>query len=71
VLRIRIGLDPDPAFQVNADLVPVQDFIEQKLKKNKITSEQRQVFFDQKFAIYLYLGRHKGRPSYRRSFQPS
>jgi hypothetical protein len=56
-LRIRIP-DPDPGFY------------DRKLKK--ITAEKKiKFFFGSKTTIYLSLGLHKGRPSYRRSLQPS
>ncbi len=57
-------------FRLNTSTVPDQypGFSWPKLKKiycwEKIT-------FWSKIAIYLYLGLHKGRPSYRRSLQPS
>jgi hypothetical protein len=41
-------------------------------KFKKITAEiYLKKFFIQKIAIYLSLGLHKERPSYRRSLQPS
>jgi len=46
--------------------IQVQDFDDQKLKK--CTAETK--IFWSKTAIYLFLGLHKGRPSYRRSFRP-
>ncbi len=67
--------NPDLAFQVNPD--PVPDLIQwiririndQKLEKN--TGEIFFIFDRSKFANYLYMGLLKGRPSYRRSLQPS
>jgi hypothetical protein len=56
LLRIRIP-DPDPGFD--------------DLKLKKITAEIFFFFFWSKTTIYLSLGLHKGRPSYRRSLQPS
>ncbi len=73
-LRIRIDLmriritDPDPAFFLIADQDP--GFDDLKFKKNL----QLEIYFSfswSKFAIYLSLGLHKGRTSYRRSLQPS
>jgi hypothetical protein len=55
-LRIRIP-DPDPGFD--------------DLKLKKITAEKKLIFFGSKTTIYLSLSLHKGRPSYRRSLQPS
>jgi hypothetical protein len=43
-------------------------------KLKKFTAEKNNIFFWSKFAkiyIYMYLGFHKGRPSYRRSLQSS
>jgi hypothetical protein len=37
----------------------------------KFTVEIKFIFFWSKIAIYLSLGLHKGRPSYRRSLHPS
>jgi hypothetical protein len=37
----------------------------------KITAEMKYIFSGSKIAIYLSLGLHKGRPSYRRSLHPS
>jgi hypothetical protein len=55
-MRIRIP-DPDPGFD--------------DLKLKKIPAEKIINFFLSKTTIYLSLGHHKGRPSYRRSLQPS
>jgi hypothetical protein len=53
---LRIRIpDPDPGFE--------------DLKLKKITAEKKK--FGSKTTIYLSLGLHKGRPSYRRSLQPS
>ncbi len=50
--------------------IVIQGFDDQKL--NKITANKKiQLFFISKIAIYLSLGLHKGRPSYKRSLQPS
>jgi hypothetical protein len=57
------SLCPDPAFQVNPD---PEGFDDQKFKKIHL-----KILFYQKIAIYLSLGLHKGRPSYKRSLQPS
>jgi hypothetical protein len=38
----------------------------------KFTTEIKFIFFFiSKIAIYLFLGHHKGRPSYRRSLHPA
>jgi hypothetical protein len=37
----------------------------------KITAEKKLIFFGSKTTIYLSLGLQKGRPSHRRSLQPS
>jgi hypothetical protein len=56
-LRIRFP-DPDPGFD--------------DLKLKKFTAGNFNFYFlDKKIAIYLSLGLHKGRPSYRRKLQPS
>jgi hypothetical protein len=43
------------------------------LKLKKLAAEQKLIFsyFSSKTAIYLSLGLHKGRTSYKRSLQPS
>jgi hypothetical protein len=63
--------DPDPAFQVNPDLIRIQGFDDQKLKKKNSAENLFKTFFKSKIAIYLASGLHKGRPHYRRSLQPS
>jgi hypothetical protein len=59
--------DPDPAFRLNTDPDPdpirIQSFDDQKWENLNI--------FSSKTTIYLSLGLHKGRLSYRRSLQPS
>jgi hypothetical protein len=47
--------------------IRIQGFDDQKLKK--ITAEKNLIFFWSKLAIYVPLGLHKGRPSYRRCIQ--
>jgi hypothetical protein len=42
-----------------------------KIEKIFSTEINKLIFFGSKIAIYLTLGHHKGRPSYRRSLQPS
>jgi hypothetical protein len=54
-----MNLDPDSSFQVNPDPDPRYPN-DQKLKEKNT-----------KIAIFLSLGFLKGRPSYRRSLQPS
>jgi hypothetical protein len=49
--------------------IRIQGFDDQKFKKN--TDEEKLSFFKTKFAIYLSLGLHNGRPNYRRSLQLS
>ncbi len=49
--------------------IRIQGFYDQKLKT--FTGIQKLNIFWSKIAIYLSLGLHKGRPSYRRSLQPS
>ncbi len=62
-------MDPDPAFQVNPDMVPdltrIQGFDDQKFKE--INTAVFLFLFCLKLAIYLSPGLHKGRPSYKRS----
>jgi hypothetical protein len=57
--RLNTDLDPDP--------IQIQGFNDQKLNK-KITAEKK---LKLKTTIYLSLGLHKERPSYRRSLQIS
>ncbi len=40
-------------------------------KQKKLTAEKKLIFFGSKTTIYLSLGIHKGRPSYKRSHQLS
>jgi hypothetical protein len=67
-------LDQDPTFRLNTnpdsdpDPIRIQGFNDQKLNKNY--TKKKQNFFNQT-AIYLSLGLHKVRPSYRRSLQLS
>jgi hypothetical protein len=37
----------------------------------KLTTTKKENCFDKKIAIYLFLGLHKGHPSYKRSLQAS
>ncbi len=67
--------EQDPAFQVNPDPntdpdpIWIQGFDDQKVTKKK---QLKFVFlFQIKITLYLALGLHKGRPSYRRSLPPS
>ncbi len=48
--------DPDPSFQVNPDLIRIQCFDDQKLKKNTWNF----FLFWSKVAIYLSLGQATG-----------
>ncbi len=59
-------VDPDPAFDVNAD----PGFDDQKATTVKILQLKKIFYFFVWIAIYLFLGLHEGRPSYR-SLQPS
>ncbi len=59
--------DPYPAFEVNPDPVPEFWLLPKLEKKTQLIF----FFFWSKVAIYLFLGLHKGHPSYRRSLQPS
>jgi hypothetical protein len=49
--------------------IRIQGFDDQKLKKKIFTADIYSYFFI--ISIYLSLAHHKGRPSYRRSLQPS
>jgi hypothetical protein len=72
--------DPDPALQAEyrsgsnpyPDLIRIQGLYHQKFKK-KFTAGKKILFFWIKklLCIYLSLGLHKGRPSYKRSLQVS
>jgi hypothetical protein len=58
----RLNTDRDP--------IRIQSFDEQKIKKY---TPEKKISLDQKIRYnlgYLFLGLHKGFPSYRRSFQP-
>ncbi len=59
------SMNPDPAFQVNPDPDTDPGFWRKKYIWNFV------FFFWSKIAIYWSVGLHKGRPSYRRSLQPS
>ncbi len=68
--------DPDPAFLLIADpdsgsgsRIRIRDFMTKNWKK--LLLKKKINFFGSKTTIYLSLGLHKGRPSYRRSLQPS
>jgi hypothetical protein len=50
--------------------IRIRDFDDQKLEK-MYSSKNFFIIFGLKIAIYLSLGLHKGRTSYRRSLQPS
>ncbi len=66
--RISIHLIGSSIFRLNTD--PDPGFWWPKIGK-KLQMKKYQIFFWSKIAIYLSLGLHKGRPSYRRSLQPS
>jgi hypothetical protein len=59
-----MNTDPDP------DPIRIQGFDDQKLKK-KLQLKKNYLFGGSKTSIYLSLGLHTGRPSYRRSLQLS
>ncbi len=63
IQHFRLNTDPDP------DPIRILGFDDQNLKKNY--SWKKTKFSEPKTTIYLSLGLHKGRPSYRRSLQPS
>jgi hypothetical protein len=67
-----LDTDPVPAFQVNPDPnpTPIWGFDVQNLKKRK-TAEKFFGSFLIKNCNLLIPSLHKGRPSYRRSLQPS
>jgi hypothetical protein len=64
--------DPDPAFVLIADPDSGSGsrLLWQKIDK-KLLLKKKLYFFGSKTTIYLSLGLYKGRPSYRRSLQPS
>jgi hypothetical protein len=64
--------DPDPAFPVKSGFrIHIHGFDNQKLKKKNPAEILLKIFFCSKIAIYLSIGLHRGRLSYRRSLQPS
>jgi hypothetical protein len=67
VIRTR---DPDTAFKSEYGSVSNQDpgFDDQKLEKLQLKNV---IFLGSKTTIYFSLGLQKGRPSYRRSLQPT
>jgi hypothetical protein len=73
LLNLDPDTDPDPAFQVKPDTDRDQSGSRVLVTKNwKNTTEISSPYlFDIKNAIFLSLGLHKGRPSYRRSLQLS
>ncbi len=62
IQHFRLNTDPDP------DPIRIQGFNNQKLEKN-FSLKENYIFFGSKTTIYLSLGLHKERPSYRRSLQ--
>ncbi len=62
IQHFKLNTDPDP------DSIRIKGFDDQKLEK--IYSRKKIFFLISKIAIYLSLGLHKGRPSYRRSLHP-
>jgi hypothetical protein len=63
IQHFRLNTDPDP------DPIRIQGFNDQKLR-NKL-QPKKIIFLKSKATIYLSLGLHKKRPSYRRSLQLS
>jgi hypothetical protein len=59
-------VDPDPAFQLNPDLIRIQGFDDQNLEKKILLKIYLKVF-DQKLQFIYPWALIKGRPSYRRS----
>ncbi len=66
MLRIRIQ-----HFRLIPIRIRIQGFDDQKLKKKITARAAINNFFGSKITIYLSLGLHKRRPSYRRSLQLS
>ncbi len=67
--QVRLSApDPDLAFQVNPD--PDPGFWWSKIEEKNIVEIFKNLCWS-KIAIYLSQGLHNGRPSYRRSLQPS
>ncbi len=64
------SLNPDPTYQANPDPDTDSGFDDQKSGK-KYNWIFFSFFFWSTIAIYLTLGLHKGRPSYRSRLQPS
>jgi hypothetical protein len=65
IQHFRLNTDPDQ----DPIRIRIQGFNDQKLEK--ITAEKKEQFLGSKTRIYLTLGLHKERPSYRRSLQAS
>ncbi len=74
-IRTGFNADPEPAFKVHADPEPVPDpntdpgFYGQKLQN--IATAGKRSYFVIKITVYLSLGLHEGRSSYRRNLKPS
>jgi hypothetical protein len=64
-IRLNIDPDPDPRSQIR-----IQGYNNQKLGKN-LQLKKNLFSFGSKTTIYISLGLHKERPSYRRSLQIS
>ncbi len=64
IQHFRLNTDPEP------DPIRIQGFDEQKLGNIFCWNKKFDIFLS-KIAIYLSLGLHKGRPSYKTSLQPS
>jgi hypothetical protein len=70
VFRIQIHLSRIRIQHLRLNTDWIQGFKDKKSIK-KFTAEKREFFVLSKMSTYLSLGLHKGRPSYRRSLQPS
>jgi hypothetical protein len=65
-MRVRIWIRIRIRIQIQ---IQIQGFDDQKFEKI-YSWKFLFYFFDKKITIYLSLGLHKGRPSYRRSLHP-
>jgi hypothetical protein len=66
---LNTDLDPDPAFHAEHPGSGSRVFMTKKWEQ--FIAGKNLIFLLSKIAIFLSLGLHKGRPSYRRSLQPS
>jgi hypothetical protein len=63
--------DPDPLFKAERIQIQSGSTVLETKNSKKIIAEKYFLCFFTKIAIYLSLGLHKGRPSYRKNLQPS